>query len=400
MLLSGLSLSGIAAVYAIIGLMSIFPASPTTIMIMGSALEVSKLVVASWLYRNWKEIPVLLKTYFSIAIVVLMFLTSMSIFGFLSKAHMDSGVMTGESVTALAIVDERLTTEKENVRVARAALTQMDGQVNEMLTRTTDEHGTDKAIQLRKRQKLERAALNDEIHAAQVLITKLQSERAPLASTVRKVEAEVGPIKYIANLIYGDKIDDTLLERAVRWVILLIVFVFDPLAVLLLIAANWNLKQHQHTKTVVTKRHLETVEDTTEETLKDEDYAPIKLKKIPQDKLDAFREKLRRRKSVIDEFKTDEVKTDVPIDEHKIDEVKTEVLVNNVTENNVAHTNNLETSNEPTSIDILRNESEKTISDVHVPDTSDAAIAEDANTSIAIASGVSASDEPPHVHIK
>lgn len=264
---SGLWLSSISAIYAIIGLLSIFPAAPYTIILMGSAFEVSKLVIASWLYRNWREIPIILKTWFSVAVLVLMFLTSMSVFGMLSKAHLDSGLISSESVASLSIVDEKIATQRENISQAKKALTQMDTQVNEMLTRTTDEKGTDKAIRARAMQKKERASLNAEITAAQSEISKLQNERAPLASSVRKVEAEVGPIKYIANLIYGDKIDESILEKAVRGVILMIVFVFDPLAVLLLIAANWNLKHREKLKTIVTKRHLETVEDTIEKSI-------------------------------------------------------------------------------------------------------------------------------------
>lgn len=313
---SGFALSSISTIYAIIGLLSIFPAAPTTIMIMGTALEVSKLVIASFLYRNWKEIPKFLKTYFCIAMVVLMILTSMSIFGMLSKAHIDSGIISGDSIAALQIVDEKIAAQKENILQSKKALTQMDAQVNEMLSRTTDEKGTDKAIKARGLQKKERLSLALEINQAQSEISKLQAERAPLAVSVRKVEAEVGPIKYIANLIYGDNIDSNMLERAVRWVILMIVFVFDPLAVLLLIAANWNLKHHERIKTTTTNRHIETVEDVT--TTNTEEFD------IPND-------------FIYPEIYKNDVLTKVHIEEPKVAEVETEVHIEPEIENKDAN---------------------------------------------------------------
>lgn len=234
----GFFLSAIAAYYAIMGLIAIFSTAIIPIAIMGTALEASKLVSASWLYRNWKTAPTLLKTYFTTAVVVLMMLTSMGIFGYLSKAHLDQAVPTGDIVSRLSLIDEKIKTQKENIDAARKALNQLDRQVDQTLDRSSDEKGAANAVAVRQRQARERNNLINEIGKAQQEIAKLNEERGPIASEVRKVEAEVGPIKYIAALIYGDTMDDSLLESAVRIVILMIVFVFDPLAVLLLIAAN------------------------------------------------------------------------------------------------------------------------------------------------------------------
>jgi len=261
---AGFLLSSISAVYATIGLISIFPSAPFTIGLMASALEVSKLVIASFLYRNWKEIPKFLKVYFTLALITLMFLTSMACFGYLAKSHMDSSVATGDQTSALILIDEKIATQKDNIKQDRLALTQMDAAVDELMSRTTDDQGASKAVKIRKQQASERADLNKDIAKIQVEVTKLQTERTPLASAVRKVEADVGPIRYIANTVYGDKIDDTILEKAVRMVILMIVFVLDPLAVLLLIAGNWNLIHQSTKKIIVTKHHTETTEDTTE----------------------------------------------------------------------------------------------------------------------------------------
>ena len=239
-----LSLSALAAYYAVMGLVAIFAAAVIPIALMGSLLEASKLVVASWLYRNWKEIPKLMKSYFVVALVVLMMLTSMGIFGFLSKAHLDQAIPSGDVQSKLALLDEKIKTEKENINASRKELTQLDAQVDQTIARTDDAKGTDRAIAIRRGQQKDRARILNEIGAAQAKIAKYNEERAPIASEVRKVEAEVGPIKYIAALIYGDESanDTTMLEKAVRIVTILIVIVFDPLAVLLLIAANWNLK--------------------------------------------------------------------------------------------------------------------------------------------------------------
>jgi hypothetical protein len=234
----GFLLSAIAAYYAVMGLIAIFSTAVIPIAIMGAALEASKLVSASWLYRNWKTAPKLLLTYFTTAVVVLMVLTSMGIFGYLSKAHLDQAVPTGDIVSKLSLIDEKIKTQKENIDAARKALNQLDAQVDQTLARSSDEKGAANAVAIRQRQARERTNLTNEISKSQEEIAKLNQERAPIAAEVRKVEAEVGPIKYIAALIYGDTMDDSLLESAVRIVILMIVFVFDPLAVLLLIAAN------------------------------------------------------------------------------------------------------------------------------------------------------------------
>lgn len=247
---TALSLSAVAAYYSIMGLVAIFAAAAMPIFIMGSLLEVSKLVVASWLYRTWKEIPLLMKSYFTVALVVLMLLTSMGIFGFLSKAHLDQAVPTGESSAKLSLIDEKIKTEKENLNANRAELNQLDAQVNETISRSggtasanSGTSGIERSIAIRKSQQRDRARILSEIGTTQTKIAKLQEERAPIASEVRKVEAEVGPIKYIAALIYENSAEEDVLEKAVRIVIMMIVLVFDPLAVLLLIAANWQMRK-------------------------------------------------------------------------------------------------------------------------------------------------------------
>jgi len=231
-------LSGIAAYYSVIGLIAIFSASVIPVAIMGGSLEAAKLVVASWLYRYWKSIPFLMKAYFTSALVILMLITSMGIFGFLSKAHSDQSLVSGDVSAKISIYDEKIKTAKENIDANRKALKQMDEAVDQVMGRSTDEKGADKAVALRRAQQKERGRLIAEIETYQKTISSLNEERAPIAAEVRKVEAEVGPLKYIAAMIYGDNPDENMLERSVRWLIILLIAVFDPLAVLMLIAAN------------------------------------------------------------------------------------------------------------------------------------------------------------------
>lgn len=238
-------LSGVAAYYSIMGLIAIFSAAVIPIAIMGGTLEVAKLVVTSWLYRNWKETHWLMRTYFCTAIAILMILTSMGIFGFLSKAHSDQSLVSGDVLAKISVYDEKIKISKENIDANRKALKQMDEAVDQTMGRSDSEKGADKAVQIRRSQQKERARLQSEIAVEQSAITKLNEEAAPIRAEIRQVEAEVGPIKYIAAMIYGDNPDANMLEGAVRIMILLIVFVFDPLAVLMFIAVNQTQKQKE-----------------------------------------------------------------------------------------------------------------------------------------------------------
>jgi len=252
--LTGITLSAVAIYYSVIGLTSIFAAAFWPVVVMGTTLEISKLVAASWLKAYWEDIPRFMKIYMSIAVVVLMIITSMGIFGFLSKAHSDVGLVSGDVQAKISVYDEKIKTERENIDASRKALAQMDAQVNERLSRSNDDRGAERAVQIRRQQQAERTRLQNDISRSQGTIARLNEERAPIAAEVRKVEAEVGPIKYIAALIYGDNPDANILEKAVTWVILIIVFVFDPLAVLLLLGSQmtyqWNRKK-DHPKTIL-----------------------------------------------------------------------------------------------------------------------------------------------------
>lgn len=258
LLLTGLTISAVAIYYSVVGLTAIFAAAAIPIIIMGSALEVGKLVCASWLKENWHRVPALMKIYMTTAVVVLMFITSMGIFGFLSKAHTDQNLVSGDVQSKIAIYDEKIKTARENIEASRKQLKQMDEAVDQVMARSTDEKGADKANAIRRSQQRDRVALAKDIETNQRLIASLNDEAAPIRAEVRKVEAEVGPIKYIAKFIYGDNPDTNILEKAVTWVIIIIVIVFDPLAVIMLLAAQmtfgWLRKQHEPVQIEETKQ--------------------------------------------------------------------------------------------------------------------------------------------------
>ena len=241
-LLSGLSISAVAVYYSVVGLTAIFAAAVIPIIIMGTTLEISKLVATVWLKQNWKTAPLLIKTYLFTAIVVLMIITSMGIFGFLSKAHSDQNLVSGDVLSKIAVYDEKIKTSKENIDANRKALKQLDEAVDQVMARSDSEKGADKAVAIRKAQTKERTRLQSEITSEQENITQLNEVRAPIAAEVRKVEAEVGPIKYIAAFFYGST-DQNILEKAVTWVIISLIVVFDPLAIILLLASQMSFQE-------------------------------------------------------------------------------------------------------------------------------------------------------------
>lgn len=237
-LLVALALSGVAAYYSIIGLTAIFAGAVVPVIIMGAMLEVAKLTTTVWLRKYWTKTGWILKAYLVPSVIVLALITSMGIFGFLSKAHIDQGATGGDVQANVSLIDEKIKTQRENIKASRDALAQMDLQVNNVIIKGDTEQSAARSVQIRRQQAKERAALQKEIETANATVGKLNEERAPIASQLRKVEAEVGPIKYVAAMIYGDNPDTNTLEKAVRWVIILLVLVFDPLAVALLLAAN------------------------------------------------------------------------------------------------------------------------------------------------------------------
>lgn len=239
---TGIAISTIAIYYSVLGLASIFSAAAVSVIIMGTVLEISKLVTAWWLKANWHRTPWSLKGYLTMAVITLMFITSMGIFGFLSKAHSDQNLVGGDVQAKISLIDEKIKISKDNIEGNRKQLKQLDEAVDQVMARSTSEQGADRSNQIRRSQAKDRERLLKEIEVEQKKITALNEEAAPIRAEIRQVEAEVGPIKYIAAIIYGNNLDSNLLEKAVVWVIIIIVFVFDPLAILLLLASQYSFQ--------------------------------------------------------------------------------------------------------------------------------------------------------------
>jgi hypothetical protein len=236
-LISGLSISAVAIYYSVSGLTAIFAAAAIPVIIMGVVLEVGKLVATAWLKQNWKIAPLVFKISLLSSIAILMAITSMGIFGFLSKAHIDQGVPSSDVAAKISLFDEQIRVERDNIEAARDTLKQYDLGVDQLMSRTSDAKGAERAVNLRRSQQKDRAKLLLDISESQKKISEINAERAPLAAQLRQVEAEVGPIKYIAAFFYGST-NPEILEKAVTWVIIILIMVFDPLAVILLLAAQ------------------------------------------------------------------------------------------------------------------------------------------------------------------
>ena len=240
--ISAISISIIAAGYSIMGLATLFAGAVIPIIAMGSALEVGKLVAASWLYNNWRNplVPKSIKAYLTGAVVVLIFITSMGIFGFLSKAHLDQVQPVSSNNIKIELIDKQINQQQIIIDRSQKTLDQLD----KALDKYIDMEYVTRGLKERKKQEEERTLLTTAINNASDKIGELTLQKSELALEQDKIEAEVGPIKYIAELIYGDEAKDHF-DKAVRWVIIVLIFVFDPLAVLLLIAANISLRSRK-----------------------------------------------------------------------------------------------------------------------------------------------------------
>jgi len=259
--ISAISISVIAAGYSIVGLATLFAGAAVPIIAMGTALEIGKLVAASWLYQNWRsDVPRLLKAYLFTSIIVLIFITSMGIFGFLSKAHLDQVQPTSGNQLSIDSYNKQINQQQIIIDRAEKTLNQLDKALDVYI----DKEYVTRGLKERNKQKEERDLLNKTIDEATSKILELNKTKNTIELEQLKIEAEVGPLKYVAELIYGDEAKNHF-DSAVRIVIIILIFVFDPLAVLLLIAANISLRQWRMKKNLtksVEKEDLQKKIDT------------------------------------------------------------------------------------------------------------------------------------------
>lgn len=242
-LVMGIALSAVGGYFSVIGLATIFSGAFWSVIVMASTLELSKLVAASWIYRCWKIAPVLIRTYMVSAVVVLVMITSMGIFGYLSKAHIDQTLLSGGgNELQIEMLEASIAREQKTISDAENVLSILDGEI-----KTLQEYdrirGPDGAIAVRQSQQEERNSLNEAISSAQIRIAEAQSEMLPVKKEALQLEAEIGPLKYIAEAVYGQENAGLYFDVAVRWIIIILVLVFDPLAIVLILAGNVGLTQ-------------------------------------------------------------------------------------------------------------------------------------------------------------
>ena len=271
LLISGLAVSIIGAYYSILGLAALFAGAYWAVVTMGVTLEIAKLVTVSWLYRNWKLdlLPQSIRMYLLSAVLMLMFITSIGIFGFLSKAHLDTSAPNTGNRLLVKNIERQIESEKKAITGAQKIVDQLDKALDKVIDKDAD-----KGLIERQKQQNERNRANNIITNSSNKITQLSNQKLNYDKNQLAIDKEIGPFKYVAEILFGDA-DDGNLDRAVRFVIICLLFVFDPLAVLMLVAVNVSIKEYQRNKKVINKE--ETMEQQIErlkkrnESLKDKE---------------------------------------------------------------------------------------------------------------------------------
>lgn len=247
-MLTALAISTVAAWYSIVGLMAIFAGATSEIMIMGICLEIGKLICASWTFTNWKTSPIIMKTYFIGAVVVLMLITSLGIFGFLSRAHITQSSPTTLLETRMQRIEIKVEQKTKQIRRYESRLDILD----KALQRYIELGAVTKGLSKIKEREEENNLLKSQINKLEKEIDGLEDEKFSMKTEINLAEVETGPIRYVASMLYDD-VSERELERAVRWIIILLIFVFDPLAVVLVIAANISLRDYRKERKMATR---------------------------------------------------------------------------------------------------------------------------------------------------
>ena len=264
-LLVELAISTVAAYYSIVGLMAIFAGAKLAIAIMGVVLEIGKLVVASWTFQNWKTSPASIRSYFIVSVVVLMFITSLGIFGFLARAHIEQSSPTTLLEERIERVDLKIGQRQTQINRYQGRLDTLD----QALQRYIELGAISKGLRKIGEMDNETSLLKIKIEELENEIDGLSDNKYELKNKLNLAMVEVGPIRYVASMIY-DEVNETQLEEAVRWIIILLIFVFDPLAVMLVIAANISLKDYRKERKMAT-RTVTVMPDLSNKTVIDSD---------------------------------------------------------------------------------------------------------------------------------
>jgi len=264
-LLVALAISAVAAYYSIVGLMAIFAGATTAIAIMGIVLEIGKLICASWTFQNWKTSPISIRSYFILAVVVLMLITSLGIFGFLSRAHITQSSPTGLLVERIERIDLKIDQRQTQISRYQGRLDTLDQALQRYIELGAISKGLSKIGAMDNETNL----LKTRVSKLEMEIDELTDEKYELKTNLSLAEVEVGPIRYVASMLYDD-VSESQLEEAVRWIIVLLIFVFDPLAVVLVIAANISLRDYRRERKMSTKT-VTVMPDLSDKTIIDSD---------------------------------------------------------------------------------------------------------------------------------
>ena len=256
--ISGIAVSVVGAYYSILGLAALFAGAYWAVITMGVTLEIAKLVTVSWLYRNWNLdlLPQSIRAYLLSAVLMLMFITSIGIFGFLSKAHLDTAAPNTGNRLLVKNIERQIDSEKKAITGAQKIIDQLDTALDKVIDKDAD-----KGLIERQKQTNERNRVNNIIANSSKKITDLSNQKLKYDKDQLAIDKEVGPFKYVAEILFGDA-DDGNLDRAVRFIIICLILVFDPLAVLMLVAVNVSIKEYQRSKNLVNKE--ETLEQQIE----------------------------------------------------------------------------------------------------------------------------------------
>jgi len=247
-LLTALAISSVAAYYSIIGLMAIFSGATTSIAVMGVCLEIGKLICASWTFTNWKTSPFVMKTYFIGAVIVLMLITSLGIFGFLSKAHIQQSSNTILMESKIQRIELKITQRQKEIGRHQSRLNILDKAFEKYISLGAVTKGFQKIGEMES----DTTLLKTKIQGLENEIDNFTDEKFDMKTEINLAEVETGPIRYVASMLYDD-VSERELERAVRWIIILLIFVFDPLAVVLVIAANISLRDYRKERKMATR---------------------------------------------------------------------------------------------------------------------------------------------------
>jgi hypothetical protein len=241
-LLAALSLAAVSGWFSIVGVMAIYAGAPMHALIMGVVLELGKLVTTSWVYRNWDHSGWRLKGPLIAFTLTLMLITSIGVFGFLSKSHLEQGAKTIDNAPRVERLEQQIAQEKSSIADKEIVIKQLDDTIKSYI----EKNRADRSLTVRRTQDPQRQQLRNDIDAANRRIDGFNEEKFKLQSEIRAVQLEVGPIRYIAELIYGSENNsEKNIEGAVKIFTLLIVSSLDPLAIILLMAANHSLMRRQ-----------------------------------------------------------------------------------------------------------------------------------------------------------